>query len=59
MADSAEKRKIGNCTEHDTAHNVKPAIMAVRKANNLVNNARPIHLTSRSDSSALKQPKFN
>ena len=37
----------------------KAAIMSVREADNLFNNARPIHSTPRLGGSVLRQPTFD
>ena len=40
----------------DTA---KAANVAIRKSENLVNNARPVHAAARSDGPVLRQPTFD
>ena len=42
-----------------TMEAAKTAVMAVEEADNQVNNARPIHTTTRSSGPALRKSTFN
>ena len=54
----AAEQSMTQTIMHAAPETTKPPMTAVREADNLVNNSRPIHVTPRLGGSVLKQQIF-